>query len=91
MKRIWEIDAYFGSTGEHTLHLVTANDLGRVLIEYYRKVVHLNTQRRKELKGKIAHEHFALLGGDYPGIQMNGLPKGFRLEASVAVTIAEKP
>jgi pyrimidine deaminase RibD-like protein len=87
---VWEIDLYFGSTGEYTLHLVTANDLGRALIEYYRKVVRLNIERREKVKKKIP-EHLALLGGDYPGIQMNGLPKGFRSEASVALTIAEKP
>jgi len=90
-ERVWEIDAHFGSTGEHTLYLVTANDLGRTLVEYYRKVIRSNIERREKLKGKIADEHAALLGGDYPGIQMNGLPKGFRFEASVALTIAEKP
>ena len=89
-QRTWEIDAYFGSTGEYTLHLATANDLGQALIEYYRKIVRLNTERREKLKTKIA-EHLPLLGGDYPGIQLNGLPKGFRSEASVAVTIAPNP
>ena len=42
------------------------------------------------LKKEISNEHLVLLGGDYPGIQMNGLPKGFRSEASVAITIAER-
>jgi hypothetical protein len=65
---VWEIDAYFGTTGEHTLHLVTANDLGRALIEYYRKIVRLNTERREKLKKEIATEHLALLGADYPGM-----------------------
>jgi hypothetical protein len=32
----------------------------------------------------------ALLGGDYPGIEMSGLPKGMRLEASVRVFVAYK-
>ncbi len=88
---IWEIDAHFGITGDHTLYLVTATDLGQILIEYYRKIIGLNTQRRRNLKGKIADESVALLGGDYPGIQMNGLPKGFRSEASVTLMIAKKP
>jgi len=88
---VWEIDAYFGATEEHTLHLVTANDLGRALIEYYRKIVRLSTERREKLKNEITTEQLALLGGDYPGIQMNGLPKGFRSEASVAITIAKRP
>jgi hypothetical protein len=64
--------------------------LGRTLIEYYRKVIHFNLDRREKFKNKITAEHLELLGGDYPGIQMNGLPKGFRSEASVAVTIAKK-
>jgi Pyrimidine deaminase len=89
-ERLWEIDAYFGGTGEHTLHLVTVNDLGRTLIEYYRKVIRFNLDRREKLKNKISREHLELLGGDYPGIQMNGLPKGVRSEASVAVIIAKK-
>jgi pyrimidine deaminase RibD-like protein len=88
---IWEIDAYFGATGDHTLHLVTAVAMGRTLVEYYRKVVQLNTQRTARLKEKIDAAHLDLLGGDYPGIPMNGLPKGFRSEASVAVTVAAKP
>ena len=87
---IWEVDASFGSTGEHRLHLVTADDLGRTLIEYYRKVVNLNRQRRDDLKDRLDKDAMPLLGGDYPGIQMNGLPKGLRSEASVGVIIAEK-
>jgi hypothetical protein len=55
--------------------------LGRTLIEYYRKVIHFNLDRREKLKNKITAEHLELLGGDYPGIQMNGLPKGFRSES----------
>ena len=90
-ERLWETDAYFGGTGEHTLHLVTVTDLGRTLIEYYRKVIRFNLDRREKLKHKISPEYLELLGGDYPGIQMNGLPKGVRSEASVAVIIAKKP
>jgi len=56
----------------------------------YRKVIRFNFDRREKLKNKIAPEHLELLCCDYPGIQMNGLPKGFRSEASVAVTIAKK-
>ena len=84
---VWEIDAHFGSTGEHVLQLVTANDLGNVLIQYYRKVVDENLSRRKKLYGKI---DLSLLGGDHPGIQMNGLQKGLRLEASVNVIVGYK-
>jgi pyrimidine deaminase RibD-like protein len=85
--RVWEIDAHFGSTGEHVLQLVTASKLGSALITYYRNVVELNRSRREKLRGKI---DLSLLGGDYPGIAMNGLPQGLRLEASVRVIVAYK-
>lgn len=87
---IWEVDAHFGSVGHHTLYVVTASDLGKNLIDYYRKIVNLNLQRREKLKGQIEDQHLSLLGGDYPGIQMNALPKGFRLEASVDVMVVPK-
>ncbi len=82
---MWDVDAHFGSTGEHALQLVTADSLGSALIRCYRKVVELNRSRREKLRGKI---DMSLLGGDYPGIEMNGLPKGLRLEASVNVIVA---
>jgi pyrimidine deaminase RibD-like protein len=84
---VWEIDAHFGTTGEHTLQLVTANSLGGALFGYYRKVVTSNQSRRERLREKVDP---SLLGGDYPGIEMNGLPKGLQLEASVSVFIAHK-
>jgi pyrimidine deaminase RibD-like protein len=87
----WAIDAQFGTTGEHTLHIVTANELGRELVQYYRRVINLNLGRRERLKAVLNAENLNLLGGDYFGIQMTGLPKGFRSEASVTVTIAKKP
>jgi hypothetical protein len=84
---IWEIDAHFGSTGEYTLQLVTADSLGSALIRYYQKVTEQNRSRREKLRDKI---DVSLLGSDYPGIQMNGLPKGLRFEASVRVIVAAK-
>jgi pyrimidine deaminase RibD-like protein len=92
----WEATASFGSAGEHTLHLVTATDLGKAIIDYYWKVVGLNIERRKRFKISDTItvpevELNQLLGGDYPGIAMTGLPKGIRSEASVNVMIAEKP
>lgn len=89
---IWAIDAYFGAPGDHTLQLVTATDLGNVLIRYYRKIVSLNTARRDQLKSRLSnYEDVKRLWGGYPGIEMNGLPKGIRLEASVSLTIARAP
>jgi pyrimidine deaminase RibD-like protein len=84
---VWEIDAHFGTTGEHVLQLVTANDLGSVLIQYYRKVVELNRSRREKSRDKI---DLSILGDAYRGIEMNGLQKGLRLEASVTVVVAYK-
>lgn len=84
---VWEIDAQFGSTGDHVLQLVTAGDLAEALVRYYRKITAQNVNRREKLRGKV---DASALGGDYPGIEMNGLPKGFQLEASVAVTVVYK-
>lgn len=89
-KKVWEIDAYFGAPGEHTLHIVTATPLGEEMLRYYWRVVNLNKDRRNRLKAKFPDAE-KLLGGDYFGIEMTGLPKGLRSEASVTVTIAEKP
>ena len=95
-KNIWEGDAFFGTAGEHVIHIVTANDLGRAAFEYYRKIVNLNLARGERLRRKFPeihampeHDQKALLGGDYPGIQINGLPKGIRSEAAVRVIIAK--
>jgi pyrimidine deaminase RibD-like protein len=85
---VWEVVANFGSTGDHELRLVTADDLGNVLIQYYRKVVDENLKRRKRLSDQGID--ISSLGGDYPGIQMSGLPKGLRLEASVPIFVAPK-
>jgi pyrimidine deaminase RibD-like protein len=85
---VWEIDVHFGATGEHVLQIVTANDLGSTLVGYYGEVVDQNLRRREKLRGKM---DVSLLGGDYPGIRMKGLPKGLRLEASVTVIVARKP
>jgi hypothetical protein len=67
---------------------VTADDLGNVLIQYYRKVVDENRKRRKRLSDHGID--VSTLGGDYPGIQMSGLPKGLRIEASVPIFVAPK-
>lgn len=88
---VWEVDAHFGSTGQYTLQLVTAGDLGNALIRYYRKITQQNSDRRIKLKETLRGAiDLSILGGDYPGIEMNGLPKGFQLEASVAVNVVSK-
>ncbi len=84
---LWETDVNLGSTGEHSLELVTADSLGAALIRYYRKTTEQNRNRREKLRGKI---DLSLLGVDHPGIDMIGLPKGLRLEASVKVIAVDK-
>jgi pyrimidine deaminase RibD-like protein len=86
---IWEVDAHFGSTGEFSLQLAYAGDLGNALVRYHRKIIQQNKERRELLKDKL-REDSHLLGGDYPGIEMNGLPKGIQLEASVSVRVVPK-
>jgi hypothetical protein len=90
-KDIWEIDAHFGSPGDHTLHIVTASDLGQVLVNYYWKVHNRSIFRANKLKGKVKDEGLKFLNDHWIGIPMPGLPKGFRSEASVTITIAPKP
>jgi pyrimidine deaminase RibD-like protein len=90
-KGIWEITAHFGSTGDFTLQLVNAGDLGDALVRYYRKATQQNRERRERLREKFRGEiDLSILGGDFPGIEMNGLPKGFQLEASVNVRVVPK-
>jgi hypothetical protein len=66
----YEVDAHFGSTGEHLLHLVTAPDLGVSLIAYCRKVIERNRIRKQQLTAILAHDHALLREGDWPGIPM---------------------
>jgi len=68
---------------------VTANELGQKLIEYYRKVVEVNKDRRQKLAGKIDSNLLWSEKLDYPGIPISSLPKGLREEASVAITIVQ--
>jgi hypothetical protein len=86
---IWEVDAHFGLTGEHTLHLVTATNLGVSLIAYYRRILSRNNERAKELRTKLRHGEPVPGEGRWPGIPMSALPKGLRSEVSVTVRIAE--
>jgi pyrimidine deaminase RibD-like protein len=88
---IWEWDAFFGNPGEHGIFLVTVTDLGQALVDYYRKVVGENIQRRQRVKPVLGKENLYLLRGDYPGISMTGLPKGIMKETSVTVLIEPNP
>jgi pyrimidine deaminase RibD-like protein len=84
---IYEIDAHFGTAGEFGLQLVTANELGSILVRYYRKIVELSRDLRTRLRDKA---DLSMLGTAHLGIEMNGPSKGFRPEASVNVSVAFK-
>jgi hypothetical protein len=88
---VWEIGAFFGSTVEHSLHIVTASELGQVLIEYYRKVLRWNLERREKIKKKYNPtdaDLSQLLGGDFFRNHNEAMPKGLRSEDSISVMIA---
>jgi pyrimidine deaminase RibD-like protein len=91
----YEIDARFGTVGEHTLHIVTANQLGRCLIQYYRKIVDENYQRLARIKARFPGladgEYRTLIGTLHPGIPMSSLLKGFQAEESVTVKVVPDP
>ena len=79
---MWEIGAFFGSTVEHSLHIVTASELGQVLIEYYRKVLRWNLERREKIKKKYNPtdaDLSQLLGGDFFGITMRPCLRDYAL------------
>jgi len=90
----WEIDAHFGLGGEHLMQIVTVNDLGAVLIDYYRRVVEENQKRRNEIKASLSESDFEKIQKPlkhiYPGVRMTILPKGIRLEAQVTLQIIDK-
>jgi pyrimidine deaminase RibD-like protein len=91
----YEIDARFGTVGEHTLYIVTANQLGRCLIQYHRQIVDENYARQARIKAKFSElgnlEYRKLIGNLHPGIPMSSLPKGFHAEGSVVVKVIPNP
>lgn len=84
---LWEGMTNFGLVGEHTLHLVAASDLGMTLVDYHRRVIARNGDRKKELETIFGKGHGLPGEGRWPGIPMAALPKGLRSEASVTVMI----
>jgi len=89
----WSTRFHFGDYNPHTLYIVKANELGVVLVNYYRKVTSINTDRTKRLKEKFPNEEAFLktLPGDYPGIEMGKLPKGLEMQARVDVILEQPP
>jgi hypothetical protein len=93
----WEVKVYFGWHGPHSVFIIKANELGVSLVNYYRKVIRTNQERKAQLRGNLkvqgkAEEDAFLksLRGDYQGIEMSRLPKGLEIQDSVEI-IVEKP
>lgn len=92
-----EVDAYFAAPGQHTLHLVSAVDLGVSLVTYYRRVGERNSKRKRavdavwpKVNEDVRKELREVLKDIWPGIPMSALPKGLRSEAWITVEIVAK-
>ena len=42
---------HFGRSGAHRIYIVKANELGVLLVNYYRKIVRTNQERKRQIKG----------------------------------------
>jgi pyrimidine deaminase RibD-like protein len=99
LQQRWSVKVHFGGYGPHVLAIVRANDLGKALVNYYRKITNRLEGARRNVttyaEGKELGSHLPSLlesvGGAYPPIDMMRLPKGLRLQAQVNVTVEEKP
>jgi pyrimidine deaminase RibD-like protein len=94
----WHVKVYFGTHGMHRIYVVRANELGITLVNYFRKVVRTNQERKNQLRGhlnvqdKAGEDAFlGRLHGDYPGIEMNRFPKGLEVQASIEVEVEKPP
>jgi pyrimidine deaminase RibD-like protein len=90
----YKFEVHFGATGEHSIHIVKASELGSSLIAYYNGVSLDSIDRRKRLKEKLNTDGMNLLdllGSDYKGIAMPSLPRGLDSQGHVTVTILDTP
>jgi diaminohydroxyphosphoribosylaminopyrimidine deaminase/5-amino-6-(5-phosphoribosylamino)uracil reductase len=93
----WSVKLHFGAYGPHTLSIVRANELGVVLVQYYRKISAQNRERAdlvKRLVGNIPpkdkEDILKALGNIYPAIEM-GRPKGMELQDQVDIIVENPP
>jgi hypothetical protein len=83
----WQAKVKFGR-GRATLHIVSVNELGVTLVEYYRKVFKENELRTRLLKSRgVSDELLKDVPGNYPSIEMTKLPDGLYEEAKVDVVV----
>jgi pyrimidine deaminase RibD-like protein len=94
----WSVKFHFGTYGIHTMAIVRANELGLAFIEFYRKAVSTNRERRKQISEHVRrvapeelHGIVDLLGWDSPSIDMTRLPKGIELQAQVEINVMNPP
>jgi hypothetical protein len=93
----WAVTVHFGTYGPHSIYIVKADELGSVLVRYYRKVCRVNLERKEQLKGNVKAEGKAEkeflrgLRGDFPGIEMARLPKGLKLLDKIDVIVEPPP
>ena len=52
----WETMVHFGRSGAHRIYIVKANELGVLLVNYYRKIVRTNQERKRQIKGNLKFE-----------------------------------
>jgi pyrimidine deaminase RibD-like protein len=99
LQQRWSVKVHFGGYGSHVLAIVRANDLGKALVNYYRKITNRLEGARRNVtsyaaeKGLESHLPGLLesVGGAYPPIDMTRLPKGLQLQAQVNVIVEERP
>ena len=93
----WETMVHFGRSGAHRIYIVKANELGVLLVNYYRKIVRTNQERKRQIKGNLKFEgkeeedFLRGLRGDHQGIEMSRLPKGLELQTTVEVIVESPP
>jgi len=94
----WQVKVHFGKYGAHRIYIVKANDLGMALVNYYHKVLRTNKERKNQLRGKLKIQDkegedafLRTLPGDHQGIELNRLPKGLEVQASVDVVVEMPP
>lgn len=87
----WSAKVYFGSSQDHNLTIVQANELGMVLMKYYGAV----TDRIVKLKNAVLpkyenrQELTKVVGGNSEAIYMTKLPKGLLMQAQVSVKVEQ--
>ncbi len=89
----WKSKFYFGAYGSHTLSIVKANELGMVLINYYKKIISQGEARRSafEKYRSQVDQLDSVLGTRSPAVEMTKPPKGLELQTQIQVEVEDPP